>query len=456
MGYERADEWDADGGRWVALDALVEDVTAARREIARLQAAEARLLARAVGLVAERAVVYREHRGAFGSDLPLREVSLELGAAMRVSDRTVQGRIGSASALVHDFAATLAAWERGEIDGGHAWTIVRAGMSLPDGDVRARYEALALRAAETESPTRLAPIARALAAAVSPEAFEEELTVAGAGRSVRLYDLDAGMARLIADLPAPLAYAIRDRLARLSDDPAEAPAGDDDTGTERAAGTLVLTTGGTRDRCRQSTDADARTPDQLRADVFTDLLLTGVPTAHGDPAVTRTITGRIQVTVPAVTLAGARGGPALLAGYGPIDPAFARRFAGAAPGWDRVFTDPCTGETLATDRYRPSAELRRFLAARDERCRTPGCTRPAHRSDIDHNQAASDGGPTRGDNLSHFCRRHHIGKHHTSWRVRQLASGVLEWTGPSGRRYLDRPPAMVRFVPEPGEDPPPF
>ena len=35
---------------------------------------------------------------------------------------------------------------------------------------------------------------------------------------------------------------------------------------------------------------------------------------------------------------------------------------------------PHTGATLAVDRYRPSAELRRFLRVRDERCRFPGCT----------------------------------------------------------------------------------
>ncbi|MFT4306950.1 MAG: hypothetical protein QM604_08675 [Microbacterium sp.] len=75
---------------------------------------------------------------------------------------------------------------------------------------------------------------------------------------------------------------------------------------------------------------------------------------------------------------------------------------------------------------------------------------PAHRCDKDHTIDAALGGATRSDNLADFCRRHHVDKHHTSWRVRQLGGGVLEWTGPAGRAYLDRPPATVRFVPPDG------
>lgn len=169
-------------------------------------------------------------------------------------------------------------------------------------------------------------------------------------------------------------------------------------------------------------------------------MLTGVP-ASCDGDMFAHITAQIQVTVPALTPAGGEtGGPALLAGHGPIDPAFARRLAGLAPGWDGVFSDRYSGEVLAVDRYRPSAQIKRYLAARDERCRAPGCTRPVHRCDCDRTVAAVDGGPTCAENLGHVCRRHHTGKHHTAWRVRQLGHGVIEWIGPTGRRYADRPP----------------
>ncbi|UUT34308.1 HNH endonuclease signature motif containing protein [Microbacterium elymi] len=144
--------------------------------------------------------------------------------------------------------------------------------------------------------------------------------------------------------------------------------------------------------------------------------------------------------------------PALLTGHGPIDLATAKRLAASASGWDRVLTDPCTGEPLAVDRYRPSAAQQRFLDARDEHCRFPGCTQPTWRCDLDHTVDHARGGKTCAGNLAHFCRRHHILKHHSPWRVEQLGRGRLRWTRPTGRVYLDRPTSTVQFVP----DPPPF
>ncbi|WP_457817393.1 hypothetical protein, partial [Staphylococcus aureus] len=47
----------------------------------------------------------------------------------------------------------------------------------------------------------------------------------------------------------------------------------------------------------------------------------------------------------------------------------------------------------------------------------------------------------------------------TRWNVRQLPGGILEWTSPAGRVYIDEPlpysPA-VRFLPDhPTPEPPP-
>ena len=39
-------------------------------------------------------------------------------------------------------------------------------------------------------------------------------------------------------------------------------------------------------------------------------------------------------------------------------------------------------------------------------------------------------------------------KQFTAWRVRQLGDGVLEWTSPLGRTYIDQPPPLgVHFRP---------
>ena len=67
---------------------------------------------------------------------------------------------------------------------------------------------------------------------------------------------------------------------------------------------------------------------------------------------------------------------------------------------------------------------------------------------MDHTVDAARGGPTEHTNLAHLCRRHHTLKHETAWRVKQLPGGILEWTGPTGRTYHDRPPGVVTFVPD--------
>ena len=67
---------------------------------------------------------------------------------------------------------------------------------------------------------------------------------------------------------------------------------------------------------------------------------------------------------------------------------------------------------------------------------------PAVRCDIDHTIDAAKGGETSRHNNAHLCRRHHVLKHATPWRVRQLPRGILEWTSPTGRIYTDHPPAI--------------
>jgi hypothetical protein len=152
----------------------------------------------------------------------------------------------------------------------------------------------------------------------------------------------------------------------------------------------------------------------------------------------------------------------LLDGVGPIDPDLVRRIAATEPGWDVVFTNGCTGLPVAVDRYRPSAELKRYLHARDERCRFPGCRRRAERCDLDHTIDAAHGGETSACNLGDFCRRHHTLKHASPWMVEQISRGRFRWTSPTGRVYDDHAPSTLRYIPcgKPADirftEPPPY
>lgn len=468
---------DNDDAIWSALDRVVADVQITRSQIARLQAEEARLLTDAADIVRARERARRDAGRKTTHDLPLREVSAELGAAMRLSDRTVQARMSFAGTLVECFSATFRAVGEGAIDFAHASAIVDSGAVISDPVLRAEYERIVLEAAQFETPPRLRAIARVVAARIDPEMAEELRSRAIGLRRIRVVDLEDGMARLLADLPAVLAHAIYDRLTQMAQVEREAereeaeaaepgaPASALAPGSAAAAAASVgagvsgdagpshanalVSRDGSPASPRFSTGPqdDRRSLDELRADIFADLVLTGSPTGHGEGDVLASIRAEVQITVPVLTAAGKGDEPALLVGYGPIDRETACELAAGANGWDRVMYHPHNGVPLAVDRYRPTAALRRFLRARDERCRFPGCSHRPKRSDIDHTIDRARGGSTSDDNLAHVCRRHHTVKHATAWRVAQVGGGVLEWTSLTGRRYVDRPLSGVQFVP---------
>ena len=137
--------------------------------------------------------------------------------------------------------------------------------------------------------------------------------------------------------------------------------------------------------------------------------------------------------------------PPELTGHGPISTTTARDLAATVTHWELTRLHPVTGAVMSVDRYRPSEQMRRLLAVRDEHCRFPGCRAPAHRCDIDHTIDAAKGGATVTTNLAHLCRGHHTMKHHGRWRVTQTGDGELHWKSPTGRNYTDTPPSTVRF-----------
>jgi len=195
---------------------------------------------------------------------------------------------------------------------------------------------------------------------------------------------------------------------------------------------------------------DPRTYDQLRADLLTDLLLTTNPSdVHGTAL--GSIRATVQVTVAATTLHSDDDRPAELDGHGPLHPDTARTLAGANSGWTRLFLNP-DGMITETDTYTPTEPMRRFLRARDQHCRFPGCRMPIHRCESDHNLDWALGGPTSIENLAYFCKTHHGLKHpdlpdFARWTARQLPDQTVQWASPTGRTYRDPAPRRVMFVP---------
>ncbi|MGU3356092.1 DUF222 domain-containing protein [Microbacterium sp. M4A5_1d] len=390
-------------------------------------------------------------------EMALRGIAAELAGVFVATDRTLQRRIDEARDLVDNFPLTMAAWEDGRIVRGHVRVIQEVGCLVPV-EGRAEFERVAIERCEGETPNRVRDALRMIAERIHPRTFTERHEEAAAGRCVWVQPGPDGMSDLIATLPTVIADGIVDRLTRQAREIINARAQADAAGVDADAPDARADTNGgapgadTTIRDGSSFVDDARTIDQVRADVFSDLLLAASPaldptgTGDGDGTL-GAIRAHVQVAVSALTLMGQDDGPADLAGRSPIDAATARELAGNATSWERLLTHPVTGTVLECDSYRPTAAMVRLLRARDRHCRFPGCRQPTIRCELDHTIAASDGGATHVCNLANLCKRHHDVKHHTRWHVRQLAGGRLIWTSPTGRIYReDAPPPLVAFT----------
>lgn len=423
-----------------ALGALTGMLVEVDRTIGQLQAVRDGILATASRLALQ--VADEAGHEDFG-DLSTRAVAAELGAALRVSDRTVQHRMAEASFLVERFPRVWQAQGAGRIIAGHARVIVEAGEHLDDAADRDAYSEQIVVFAETESPNRVGRMARRIAERFQPRGLDDRHKGARTKRRIWVKDRPDGMAELGMYGPAALIHGAFDRITVM--------------GRALQTGSCAAPGASFGPAAEPDAAPDARTLDEIRCDLALDLLLTGAPAGHDTPeGLLAAITAAVSVTVPALSLAGADNTPAELNGRCPVDVETAKALVGAASGWDRVLTHPVTGGVLAVDRYRPSADLKRHLQARDQRCRFPGCGMRARDSDLDHTIDHAFGGQTTDANLGALCRRHHVLKHHTPWHVEHLDGGVYSWTSPTGQIYIDRPPPVntVTFTEGPEPDPP--
>jgi hypothetical protein len=200
---------------------------------------------------------------------------------------------------------------------------------------------------------------------------------------------------------------------------------------------------------------DPRTPDQIRADVYVDLLCgeditsgrTGVP-GHRNATDAQEGVGRrsngdrrgsVDIRVDLTTLADLNDDPGHLAGYGPVIADIARKVADCNHDaeWRYTTTDPATGRPVATGttRRRPTASQRRAVAALNPTCVFPGCRMPAANTDLDHRRDWAQGGPTTLENLSPLCRHDHRIKHEGGWTYRMSDNGSARWTSRLGHSY---------------------
>jgi hypothetical protein len=177
---------------------------------------------------------------------------------------------------------------------------------------------------------------------------------------------------------------------------------------------------------------DIRTMDQIRADIFLDLLNGRQSNLKGGQR------GVVDIKVDLTTLTELDDNPAEIPGWGPVIADIARKVVSeqADLEWRFTVTDPVNGQVVhsGTTRRRPTAAQRQRVEARHVTCVFPGCRMPARDSDLDHRHAWSEGGPTDDLNLAPLCRRHHRLKH-DGWELEMVTPGMFVWTSPLGHRY---------------------
>ncbi|WP_213813696.1 HNH endonuclease signature motif containing protein [Glaciihabitans sp. dw_435] len=342
-----------------------------------------------------------------------REASTEVALALTIPEPTARNLVAHAQALVHDLPTTHTALARGDISFRHAEIITREAATLP---VQARpiFEAAAIPEAMTKTAARFKKRARILRERVHPIPLQERHDTAMEDRTVYWDPEPDGMATLTYTDNAATVLAIYNRI----------------DGTARAL----------------QGPTESRTLPQLRADALGDLGLNGTPSEDYNTGVTPTV----LIAVPVLTAMGTGTEPAMMDGYGPIDPETARRLAATAPSFHRILTHPDTGAILSLGRstYTVPKDLRRWLQLRDGTCRAvTGCPTTTDKCDMDHTTDWQYGGDTDAENLAFLCQSHHNFKQFTAFTYRHLGGGTLEWTSPSGRTYITEPDSFIGPMP---------
>ena len=367
-------------------DALIDELLQAEEAIRSAQARRAALIA---------VVQERVHAAGYRVDGTADQVAVVLGVSPRAADHL----LGDAIALVGRPMVWGAVYD-GFIDQRKGLLIVQ-GLEGFDGLPRAQMERDAIAYAQSHTAHELRRYLIKLACDGDPgDIFRKE---AVDRRGVSIFPAGHGMADVSARLSLEHAEMFFQRLTALAQ----------------------------KDDCPDPYGQGAdRTLDQCRADALVGFLEN-----------TTEVSVHVDVAISADALIGEDHRDAMLGRHGAIPASLARLLAWSPDArWRRLVTDPLTGALIDCNAevYKVPDRVKRAVRLRDRTCRFPGCTRPAEYTDTDHIHPWSVGGKTKAGNLAALCRRHHLVKTHSAWKVQQPSQGnrhIMHWTGPLGTRH---------------------
>lgn len=330
----------------------------------------------------------------------------EIRAALRLTRRSAESALDLALGLRRRLPRVWHALSQGRIDERRARTITHVTSHLDQETARRVVDAV-IDDAPGLTTGELAARLRRLCVETDPESARDRYQEATARRRLVAEASPDGTANIFGmDLAPHRVAAVTRRINRLA-------------------------------RGLKTAD-DPRSIDQLRADVFLDLLSGKHRSAQG---------GVVDIRVDLETLAGLAEAPGDLAGFGPVVADIARQVTEAQTDgqWRFSIADPHTGLTThdGTTRRRPTASQRRSVEARDRTCIFPGCRMPATQCDLDHRIPWSQVRRTSVAGLDPACRYDHVTvRHRIGWSHRPLPGGDHLWTSPLGHHYTTsgRPP----------------
>jgi hypothetical protein len=333
-------------------------------------------------------------------ELAAEAAAAEIRAALCLTRRAADFELGFAVELVFRVPEVWEALSAGLIDLRRARVLVSGTSHLPVGTAREVVAKVIGRVCRLTTG-QIAAVLRRQCVEADPDEAVSRYRQARDERRVIMEPTVEGTAHLLGlDLPPDRVEAILGRIGLLARN---------------------LKTGG-----------ETRTLDQLRADVFLDLL-------EGNQLDVATRRGVVDIHVDLQTLAGLAETPGELAGFGPVIADIARQVTERQHGseWRWTLTDPDTGLPVDSGitRRRPSVGQRRQVQTNNPTCVFPGCRMPAVSCDLDHRIPWAEGGPTRVDHLVPLCRHDHRIRHQTGWQHQPLPGGDHHWTSPLGHQY---------------------
>lgn len=382
--------------------ALIEQVSTFEQIKSASAAAQARLTDR---LAVQRSA--REAVEGVPSGQRCRGLAAEVALARRESPVRGAQSLGLAKALVREMPHTLAALASGEISEWRATVMVRETAVLRRED-RAQVDCELADDLGQMGDRQIAGAARAIGYRLDPGSPLRRIKGANADRRISLRPAPDTMTYLTGFLPVAQGVACLATLQRHAD-------------SRRAQG-------------------DQRTCGQIMADRLV-ALVTGKDEAEGTPV-------EIQLVMTDATLLDGAQAPASLRDYGPMPAAVGRDLVRAAGrAWiRRLFTSPADGTLIAMDSRRRlfGGQLREFLIARDQTCRTPWCDAPIRQ--VDHVRRAVDGGETSSENGQGTCEACNYAKEAPGWRTVRSPGNRhrVRTRTPTGHEYVSVAPKLTR------------